>query len=163
MKTISGSGVFLAVLTFIVCSATTLTAQVTSPEQKEIWSLEECYWKDVQALDLNDFLKLWNDDFKGWPATSNSPIPKDSAANVIRDPLASGSKMTQYKLHPKVVQIFGRTAIAIYAVTFTWVAKDGKVERTGQWYKLIHTWQKDGNEWKIIGSLSAPLPTPDPS
>ncbi len=128
---------------------------------RDIWALEERYWHDVQKLDVADFLALWHDDFRGWPATSGKPIPKDSAANMIREPMARGSRMTEYKLHRKVVQPFGNTAIAIYAVTFTWIDHRGKVERTGQWYKLIHTWLRAGGQWKIIGSLSAALPGPD--
>ncbi len=151
-------GAFLATL----CALSVQAQELTKPE-KEVWAQEERYWNDVKSLNLRDFLTLWHDDFKGWPATSNTPIPKDSAANMIREPMTRGSRMTQYELHRKVVQVFGKTAVAIYAVTFTWVNKRGAIERSGQWYKLIHTWLRVGREWKIIGSLSAPLPQPDPS
>ncbi len=141
-RTISGT---LAAL-FLLFLPSALHSQEASPAEREIWAQEVRYWNDVKALDVADFLRLWHDDFKGWPATSDKPIPRDSAANMIRDPLARGSRMTEYTLHPKVVQVYGRTAIAIYAVTFTWVDKRGSVERTGQWYKLIHAWLRVGNE-----------------
>jgi len=154
------NSVLAAVLFSTICAVSVRAQQLSGPA-REVWAMEERYWNDVKSLNVEDFLSLWHDDFKGWPASSNAPIPKDSAADMIRVPLSRGSRITRYELHRKVLQVFGNTAISIYAVTFTWVDNHGHVERTGQWYKLIHTWLKVGKEWKIIGSLSAVLAQPD--
>ena len=156
----------VALLTGIValCATPSLCAMaVDTVAENEVWALEERYWNDVQTSNVDDFMTLWHDDFQGWPATSALPIPKDSVANMLKDPAARNSRLTSYALHRKVVRVFGNTAIAMYAVTFTWVDRHGVVERTGQWYKLIHTWLRTNHRWKIIGSLSAPLVHPDPS
>jgi len=138
-----------------------LRSQEMSQEQKEVWGMEEQYWHYVQSRDVEGFSTLWHDGFRGWPATSQTVITKDSVTGWILTAKKNGYVMTSCLLHPKSVQLFDNVAIVLYAVSYVWKHNDGSLEGTGRWFKIIHSWMRVGKEWKIIGSLSATLPGND--
>ena len=36
-------------------------------DENSVWRLEEDYWHFVSAGDVDSYVKLWRDDFVGWP------------------------------------------------------------------------------------------------
>lgn len=56
-----------AMLTTILCLALPVAAKDMNRDEKAVWQLEEDYWHFESAGDVDSYVKLWHDDFVGWP------------------------------------------------------------------------------------------------
>jgi ketosteroid isomerase-like protein len=122
-----------------------------SPEQEQVWSMEEKYWQIVEARDREGYIALWDEEFVGWPYDSPAPVRKD----VIRsDTFGKFEGLTKFQLEPKAVQVFKGVAIAYYTVTAAYAPKIGTNEVVA--FRCMHTWRKTNGVWLIIGGMSAP-------
>ena len=122
-----------------------------SPEQEQVWSMEEKYWQIVEARDREGYIALWDEEFVGWPYDSPAPVRKD----VIRsDTFGKFEGLTKFQLEPKVVQVCKGVAIAYYTVTAAYAPKIGTNEVVA--FRCMHTWRKTNGVWLIIGGMSAP-------
>lgn len=61
----SSRGCAVAVLVTLLASG--VTAQEMSSAQRDVWLLEESYWRYVTANDIESYKSLWHEDFVGWP------------------------------------------------------------------------------------------------
>jgi hypothetical protein len=66
-----------------VLLASPLFASQPSADEKEVWSLEDSYWRYVQANDLARYRTLWHADFLGWPLSSPEPVRKERITDWI--------------------------------------------------------------------------------
>lgn len=122
-----------------------------SPEQEQVWSMEEKYWQIVEARDREGYIALWDEEFVGWPYDSPAPVRKD----VIRsDTFGKFEGLTKFQLEPKAVQVCKGVAIAYYTVTAAYAPKIGTNEVVA--FRCMHTWRKTNGVWLIIGGMSAP-------
>ncbi len=64
-----------------VCLAFPLAAREWTVDEKAVWHLEESYWRFVSAGDVDSYVKLWHDDFVGWPCFEWNPARKGALAN----------------------------------------------------------------------------------
>jgi hypothetical protein len=56
-----------AMLVATLCLALPAAAKDWNPDEKAVWHLEEYYWHFVSVGDVESYVKLWHDDFVGWP------------------------------------------------------------------------------------------------
>jgi hypothetical protein len=50
--------------------------QEYSPEQKEVWKMEEVSWELLKQRDLEKYLTLWDKDAEVWADARDGPKPK---------------------------------------------------------------------------------------
>lgn len=132
-----------------------LAAADWNADEKAVWQLEEDYWRYVSAGDVDSYVKLWHDDFVGWPCFEWKPARKGDIGNWVRDIRDNKWKLT-YQLKPLEMQEFdGHTIIVHYAAEYAYDHGDGTRSGVGLWRKFTHTWMRVGNSWQIIGGMCA--------
>lgn len=120
-----------------------------SPAQKEIWTLEETYWKLVAAHDANGYLALWDDAFFGGPSFDRSPVGKEA---FRENPFGvTVHSVAGYQFEQKAVHLYGETAVTLLQIRVTYAPGALPAERV---MRLTHTWQEHHDAWRIVGGLS---------
>ena len=133
-----------------------------TPEEQAVWQMEEVYWRDVKAGDVEHYLTLWHPDFVGWPCFAAEPSDKSGIGNWVRDVREQHLKIT-YELKPKAVRVVGNVGVVQYAAEYVTEYGDGTRSGAGVWRKFTHTWLKADGQWQIITGMCAaqePLKTP---
>jgi ketosteroid isomerase-like protein len=144
---------------WLVSSQGRIEAQ-TSESEEAVWKLERAYWHYVQDNDLSAYANLWHKNFLGWPSVSETPARKDHITDWITSQTAKGLAFKADEFRPASIQATGEIVVACYWMTYEWKDKDGKGE--ARTIRVIHTWLKDGKDWRIIGGMSMPIPAPPP-
>jgi len=135
--------------------ASPLFASQPSADEKEVWSLEDSYWRYVQANDLDRYRTLWHADFLGWPLSSPEPVRKERITDWIAAHTSTGETLKSYELQRLAAQASGDHVTVTYRVRMTWVDKDG-VDKPSN-VRVIHTWLRDAShKWQIISGMAAP-------
>ena len=125
--------------------------------EQEIWNLENTYWDDVKANDLEKYRALWHDDFVGWPSVSPEPVRKDHITNWITSNTSKGLKLQSFEIERRAIKVTGDIAIDHYRIKMNWAKADtGDVARTDT-TRITHTWIRRGDTWQIIRGMSAPV------
>ena len=138
-----------------VLLASRLFASQPSADEKEVWSLENSYWRYVQANDLDRYRTLWHADFLGWPLSSPEPVRKERITDWITAHTSTGEMLKSYDLQRLAAQASGDHVTVTYRVHMTWVNKDG-VDQPGN-LRVIHTWVRNAShKWQIISGMAAP-------
>lgn len=145
------SSSLVVLMLFTVCIGAAL-AQDLSPEQKSVWAREQAYCTYLQNNDLEGYMSLWDDNFVGWPIHDPAPVTKNDIRQEVATEMKAGDKVTCNPVLQKV-NVMGDVAMTFYVFEVTTTRKDG-TSRTRQ-PRITHTWRKNGNEWKIIGGMSA--------
>jgi ketosteroid isomerase-like protein len=124
------------------------------PAADQVWSMEQSYWKYVQANDLDGYRSLWREDFLGWPSVSPEPVRKAHITDWMTAHASKGETL-KYDLERLTVQVTGNLATATYRIRATWVDKNGAGQPAS--VRIIHTWMRnpDGS-WQILSGMSAP-------
>lgn len=141
----------------IVAAAAAAQSKEMSAAEKEVWQLEEDYWKFAQAYDLQSYRTLWHEEFVGWPRSEATPVGKSKIGGWLERRQNAGQTL-RYKLRREAVRQIEGAVVAHYVVVMEWVAKDGKAESESS--RITHTWVKVGGRWKIITGMSAPVEKP---
>ena len=145
--------ILVSTIVAVLLAAPLLAAQPAANE-KEVWSLEDNYWRYVQANDLEHYRTLWNGDFLGWPLASPEPVHKDHITDWITAHTSVGESLKSYDLERLAAQASGEYATVAYRVRLTWVDKSG-VEKPGS-LRVIHTWLRSADhKWQIISGMAA--------
>jgi ketosteroid isomerase-like protein len=129
-----------------------MLAQEFSSAQKEVWQMEEAYWKDVKDANLDHYVTLWHDQFLGWPRDRTLPVGKDGLAEGARKKMSDGH-IVSYEILSKAVTVVGNVGVTQYGVTATRITKGGKSETYTS--RVTHTWLKTDSGWQIVGGMSA--------
>jgi ketosteroid isomerase-like protein len=138
---------------FVTASYVCAQEQDMSAAQKEVWQMEETYWKDVKESNASGYIALWHADFLGWPRDRDRPLGKKEIADAARSKMSAGH-VASYEFLSKGVTVVGNVGITQYSVKATRVEKGGaNVIYTS---RVTHTWLKTGSTWEIIGGMSAP-------
>lgn len=121
--------------------------------KNDIWQLEENYWKYVQEKDLTSYLRLWDENFIGYPST-NIMGNKDHITDWIGDMYEKNKGMTyHYELIRKTENVFGDIVLVFYDAIQIWKKDKKEVKRST--IKITHTWRKTADGWLIIGGMGA--------
>jgi len=138
-----------------LCFALPVSASDWSADEKAVWQLEEDYWRFVSTGDLDSYVKLWHEDFVGWPCPEWNPARKGDIGKWVRDIRDNRWKLT-YQLQPLEAQGFGGdTVVVYYAAEYVLDYGDGTRSGAGTWRKFTHTWRKSEGRWLIIGGMCA--------
>ena len=143
------------VLLFLVSDA---SAQPLSEAQQDVWRLEEAYWDYVAANDIEGFKSLWHPDFVGWPGGAPAPVGVANIADWIEELHRDPARRYDYELRRVAVVPFGDDVMVTYYGQADYFILVGSGERRldGYW-KLTHTWKRDGDHWQIIGGMASEL------
>jgi ketosteroid isomerase-like protein len=136
-------------------------ADFTADEQS-VWQMEEVYWRDVKAGDVEHYLTLRLENVVGWPCFAAEPSDKSTIGGWVKDIREQHLKFT-YQLQPKAVRVLGDVAVVQYAAEYVTEYGDGTQSGAGIWRKFTHTWKKTDGRWQIITGMCAalePLKTP---
>ena len=137
-------------------SSGALASEPMSAEQMEVWAGEEAYWKYVADHDVDGFMALWHEQFIGWPcdapATENYEDLRAAVAEWFSDVAADGNKTV---IEPEAVIVDEQFAITYLAATTT-VSNEAAGAETRS-MKLVHTWRRTDDGWRIIGGMCGPL------
>jgi hypothetical protein len=139
----------------MLLSAGPAFAKEQSADEREVWKLEQAYWKYVQAGDLESYRNLWHPNFVGWPNSSARPKRKDHITDWIADYTKKGLKLKSYKLEPAGSEATENVVVTHYWITDRWIDKNGRGE--GETNRITHTWIRTRGGWQIIGGMSAPV------
>ena len=126
-------------------------------EEQEVWQLEECYWDVLKNNDQEGYLKLWHDDFVGWPNWSDLPAGKDKIEGSFKAAHKNPNLTFDYELECMSVKKYDSVVIAIYQVKVCYIDKEKNMKSPMQSTNVIHTWQYNGNSWEIIGGMNTDL------
>jgi hypothetical protein len=124
-----------------------------------VWAREEQYWRYLKAGDVESYLTLWRDGFRGWPCGQPHTTTKDSVGTSVRGIRDQKIRLT-YALTREGAADFGDVVVIYYQVAQRREFPDGHVTGSGRRSKLTHTWRRFGDTWQIIGGMCAVLEQP---
>jgi ketosteroid isomerase-like protein len=129
-------------------------AATPAASEREVWAMEDAYWRYVQGNDLAGYRTLWSRDFLGWPLSSPEPVRNDRITGWITAHTEAGEGLKSYRLERLLAQASGELVTVTYRVRMTWVTQAG-VEKPGS-LRVIHTWRRTAAQWQIISGMAAP-------
>jgi hypothetical protein len=142
-RIISVAAVSLAFCGFVGTAA----AQTWSPEQQELWQLEQQQWKMSAAKDLSWIDSMVHPNLRYWG--TNSPMPRDKASLKHWSRFDSDSSTVLHQeLFPISATITGNVAVLQYH--YMMVSENHKKERetvTGQYTDVLI---KENGRWMFI-------------
>ena len=131
----------------LVAVAGTASAQTWSPEQAEIWKLEEQQWQMARDKDLSWIDKMVHPNLSYWDRDQQSPQNKASLARWNRYNSATTTVLEQ-ELFPITVTITGNIAVVQYRYT---IARENyKKERETVSGRYMDVLVKEGGRWMFI-------------
>ena len=137
----------------VLAASSVATAQSrASQDQQTLWNLERAYWRYAQGNDLAAYLRLWDNNFLGWPVSSATPVRKDRITDWITSQTSKGLVLKSVEFGPASMQVNGNVAVVYYRIKFAWRDKHGKDATYAS--RITHTWLKTGKDWRIIGGMS---------
>jgi ketosteroid isomerase-like protein len=138
-----------------VLLASPLSAAPPAGAEKDVWSLEDSYWRYVQTNDLDGYRTLWHSDFLGWPLANPEPARKEHITDWIAAHTGKGETLKSYELERLAAQATGDYVTVAYRIHTTWVDKDGTDKTSTS--RILHTWlHSAGGKWQIISGMAAP-------
>ncbi len=131
----------------LVAIAGVASAQTWTPDQQEIWRVEDLQWKMSMDKDATWIEKLVHPNISSWEVGRPAPQNRASLTRWTRFNDASSTILEQ-EIFPISVTITGNVAVAQY--TYMIVRENYKKEReasTGRWTDILI---KDGGRWQFI-------------
>jgi Domain of unknown function (DUF4440) len=135
-------------LAFVLAAfAGVASAQTWSPEQQEVWHLEEQQWKMSAAKDLSWVDKMVHPNISYWDTDQSSPQNKESLLRWNRYSNTNSTTLEQ-EIFPITLTITGNIAVAQYRYT---VARENyKKERETVSGRYTDVFVKEGGRWLFI-------------
>jgi ketosteroid isomerase-like protein len=136
-------------LLFLAMTAYTsaVSAQTWSPEQQEIWRLEEQQWRMAAAKDLTWIETMVHPNLNFWQADQPTPRNKASLSRWEKYTSANNTVLEQ-ELFPISVTITGNVAVAQYR--YQVAREDYKKERETVTGRYTDVFIKEGGRWLFI-------------
>jgi hypothetical protein len=119
---------------------------------EEVWAREDAYWRYVAAGDVEQYLTLWNRDFRGWPCATEHPATKATISDWVRE-IRDRKIRFSYDLKREGAASVGGVVVVYYRTPMIYRYADGKVEGRGKTRKFTHTWLNVNGTWQIIGGM----------
>ncbi|HEX6106618.1 MAG TPA: nuclear transport factor 2 family protein [Gemmatimonadales bacterium] len=124
-----------------------LSAQTWSPEQQELWRLEEQQWKMGAAKDLSWIETMVHPNISFWQ--SDQPMPRNKASLSRWSKYDTGnSTVLEQELFPISMTITGNVAVAQYR--YQVASENYKKERETVTGRYTDVFVKDGGRWRFI-------------
>jgi hypothetical protein len=128
-----------------------------SESVQAVWEREELYWRLTKSGDIENYRKLWDEDFRGWPCRNAHTAVKSEVGKGVLSIKEQKIKFS-YSLTYEGAADFGDVVVIYYQTPMIYEYPDGRIEGKGRLYKFTHTWRKSGKTWLIIGGMCAELP-----
>ena len=122
------------------------SAQTWSPEQQEIWRLEDQQWRMAAAKDYTWIETMVHPNLSFW--TTGEPMPRNKASLSRWSRSDSASTTTQWEVFPISVTITGNVAVAQYRYQVASVNYKKEPETVTGRYTDVFI--KDGTRWLFI-------------
>ena len=122
-------------------------AQTWSPEQQEIWRLEEQQWRMAAAKDLSWIETMVHPNLNFWQSDQPMPRGRASLARWARYD-STNSTVREQELFPISVTITGNVAVAQYR--YQVASENYKKERETVTGRYTDVFIRDGNRWLFI-------------
>ena len=151
-----GATLLLVAIAFLVANSISQEKPEFNPAIAQVWALEDDYWRYVRTGDVESYVKLWHQDFVGWPCSMSRPTGKARIGDWVREVRDKKLKV-EAELTREAAQQFGDVVVVHYSFTRVDTYPDGRVEGRGKRDKITHTWQRAGNTWLIIGGMCGSL------
>ena len=147
-KRVAGILLLLGVSTFAM-------ADDMTDDEKAVWDLEVAYWDYVAANDIESYRSLWDERFSGWPSFSEMPLGKANIHEWIADLHSHPGTRVEYELTIGSVRSYGDIVAAHYLVRYS-VRAPHSNEIVGEEIvsRITHTWQRQGDTWRIVTGMS---------
>jgi hypothetical protein len=127
--------------------AGTAGAQTWSPEQKELWQLEEQQWKMSAAKDLSWIDSMVHPNLRYWG--TNSPMPRDKASLKHWSRFDSeNATVLQQEIFPISATITGNIAVVQYH--YRVASENYKKERQTETGHYTDVLVKENGRWMFI-------------
>ena len=94
------------VAAFILVTVTIAPTWASTDAERDVWGMEEAYWRYVKAGDVEGYQSLWHEDFVGWTCLAAQPMRKEDVGDWIRQ-IRDGEFSVTYNLRREAVQSFG--------------------------------------------------------
>ncbi len=131
----------------MVAWAGAASAQTWSPEQQEVWKLEEQQWQMSKAKDLTWIDKMVHPNLSYWDSEQQAPQSKASLTRWNRYTSATDTVL-EHELYPVALTITGNIAVAQYRYQ---IARENyKKERVTVWGRYTDVLIKEGGRWLFI-------------
>jgi hypothetical protein len=127
--------------------ATSAAAQSWTPEQQELWKVEELQWKMSAAKDLTWIPKMVHPSMSAWDNDSPSPQSMASLTRWAKFDSSEGT-MLEHEIYPIAATITGNVAVMQYR--YRAASENAKKEHktaNGRWTDVL---VKDASGWKFI-------------
>lgn len=147
-----------SIIILITSISISLFGQDMSPEQLEVWNLEELRVKYIKSRDVDNFRAMYHENFIGWPSQATSPVGHSDLGYRIIEAIEEGRDLPRVRIRREAVRIFENIAIVHYASSRSFGSDSDDDPSNGKWIKVTHTWMRVGDTWKIIGGMAASLP-----
>ena len=138
----------LGLLLFALAAHTsTAAAQTWSPEQQELWRVEDQQWKMAAAKDLTWIETMVHPNVSFWNANQPAPQNKASLSRWEKYDTANRTVLEQ-ELFPISVTITGNVAVVQYR--YQVAAENYKKERETVTGRYTDVFIKEGGRWLFI-------------
>jgi hypothetical protein len=148
----------LSLLCLVLAIATPVAAQTWTPEQQELWKLEDLQWKMNAAKDATWIPKLVHPNMSAW--SNDSPAPQTMASLTKWNRHAATQSTTlEYEIYPIAATITGNVAVMQY--TYREATENSKKEHryaNGRWTDVLI---KENGVWKFITWAGGQDPAPE--
>jgi len=131
----------------LAIASTTAAAQSWTPEQQELWKLEELQWKMGAEKDLSWIPKMVHPRMSAW--SNDMPSPSTYASLEKWDRYESGESTTLvHEIYPIAATITGNVAVMQYRYhSASENAKKEHKSASGRWTDVLI---KENGVWKFI-------------
>ncbi len=122
-------------------------AQTWTPEQKEIWRLEDQQWKMSAAKDASWIETMVHPNISFW--NTNQPMPRDKASLARWTKYDdTNSTVLEWEIFPISLTITDNVAVANYRYQIA--SENYKKERETVTGRYTDVFVKEGNRWLFI-------------
>jgi ketosteroid isomerase-like protein len=142
----------------LVLNATVAVAQTWTPEQQEIWRLEDQQWKLGAAKDLSWIDTMVHPNISYWDVDMPAPQNKASLSRWAKYNNTNTTTLEQ-ELYPISVTITGNVAVAQYR--YRVASENFKKEREIVTGRYTDVFIKDGGKWLFIAWAGGADPKDD--
>lgn len=132
-------------------------ADELSANEREVWELEQAYYRFAEANDPESYLELFDEDIIGWPTQDPQPKGKDKVSQWIGMVHADPAELWRYEIEREAIHDFGDVVVVHYRLRDYFVSADTLEVIREDRYKISHTWMRRGDTWKIISGMGGRL------
>jgi ketosteroid isomerase-like protein len=151
--------VTLVICISLACASGAWASENGDATYDEIWRVERAYMERLEEGDIEGLAGFWHPDFAGWPSHAAEPLGAAAGKASMRN-LLGKIRLVSLRIRPLATRAFGDVVLVHYLMESELAGADGA--RAAARYRITHTWVRDGEEWRILGGMSAELP-PDQS